>query len=266
MSPRSNARSPAAASGRAARAASARDCSVGGPSSVQRAMRLLEVVADELLVVAGEVPRPALDPLGELLVHRRPDHLRDAVVGGVPDEDVGEAVRVLLPHLGAVGLDQVLADERLQARRDARPGRGRRERRHRAPPERPADDRPALDHGALRRLEPVQAGGDQCVDRRRDRDPRQVAADAPAAVLRLQHAVVDEHPEDLLDEQRVALADGGDPGARLARQLGVADEAADQGVALGRVERAERDQGRVVLGGQPGGADLEQLGARLADA
>ena len=34
MSPRANACSPAVASGRAARAASARDCSVGGPSSV----------------------------------------------------------------------------------------------------------------------------------------------------------------------------------------------------------------------------------------
>jgi hypothetical protein len=238
---------------------------VGGAELEQRAMRLLEVVADDLLVLAREVLRVDVQPVGQALVHLRPPGLGDPAVGGVADQDVGEAEGVLPADLGAVGADELLAHERLQRARDPRPDVGRRELGDRAPPERPPDDRCALGDRALLGLQAIQAGREQRVDGGRDRDPRQVVGERPAPVELVQDAVVDQHPDGLLDEQRVALGHLGDPRPRLDGHLRAAHEAADEAVGLRLGQRREGDRRRVGLGRHPVGADVEQLRARLAD-
>ncbi len=62
----------------------------------QVAMGLLEVVAEDLLVLGCALAVHAVRPLDELLVERRARALENALVGGVADEDVVEAERVLL--------------------------------------------------------------------------------------------------------------------------------------------------------------------------
>jgi hypothetical protein len=88
-------------------------------------MRLLEVVADDLLVLAGQIRCVHLDPIGQALVHLRSHRLRNPAVGRIPDEDVGEAEGILSADLGSVGLDELLAHERLKARPDPGPDRRR---------------------------------------------------------------------------------------------------------------------------------------------
>jgi hypothetical protein len=70
------------------------------------------VVADHL--VRRVVPELRFEPRCELLVQRRPLALGDRVVRRVAYEDVPEAERVVPWQRGAVGSDQLLADERQQ--------------------------------------------------------------------------------------------------------------------------------------------------------
>ena len=61
------------------------------------AVRLLEVVAEDLLVLGrAPVAVDAVGPLDEALVKRRAGALEEALVRGVADEDVVEAVRLVL--------------------------------------------------------------------------------------------------------------------------------------------------------------------------
>ena len=92
----------------------------GRPELEQGAMRLLEVVADDLLVLPGEVARVHLDPIREPLVHLRAHRLWDPVVGSIADEDVGEAKGILAADLGTIGPDELLAHERLEGCPDPR--------------------------------------------------------------------------------------------------------------------------------------------------
>ena len=71
------------------------------------------------------------EPGGEALVQVGAGRLRQRVVGGVADQQVAEAERVLAGQVGPVGPDQPLADERGQPRRQLR------SRRVRAPARRP---------------------------------------------------------------------------------------------------------------------------------
>ena len=69
--------------------------------------RLLEVVADDL-VQLDQVARRAAQPVGEPLVQVGPGCLGQGVVGGVADQQVAEAERVLAGDNGAFGADQLL--------------------------------------------------------------------------------------------------------------------------------------------------------------
>ena len=126
-------------------------------------------------------------------------------------------------------------------------------------------DGAAFDHGALLRVEPVQTRGQQQLDRRRDREVREVVDGAPRAILESQQAVVDQHADHLLDEQRIPLRGREDPFARGARQVGVAQQVVEQRARLVAGERFEQDRGRVHLAAAPAGADLEQLGSGDTD-
>ncbi len=62
------------------------------------AKRLLEVVADDLGLLADSTARGVADPGGETLVKLRADPLRGRPVGGLLDQDVTEAKALAAPR------------------------------------------------------------------------------------------------------------------------------------------------------------------------
>ena len=169
--------------------------------------------------------------------------------------------------LGAVGPDELLAHQRLQAcRRPAGRASGG-ESSATAPHQNDAPhDRRPLDHRALLGLEPVQAGGQQRVDGRRDRDARQVAGRPPSG----RRAARTPSSTSI---RSVSSTNSGLPSATSAiraRRLGWELRAARPGPGSGRRSRSavsggSVDHGRVRLRGHPPRADLEQLRPRLAE-
>ena len=101
-------------------------------------------------------------------------------------------------ELGRDLTTNVVVDERL----DRTLGKDQADHRRRI------DDRPLV-VGKL-----VEARCQQRMDRRGDRDPAQVAGWFPATVDQAKHAGVDEHRDELLDEERVALGSGDHLGPR----------------------------------------------------
>ena len=101
------------------------------------------------------------------------------------------------------------------------------------------DARSSTSRSAL--AEPVEPRRDERVDRRRHRQRAELRGRAPAAVLARDQAVVDEHREQLLDEERIALG-GGDERARRASalELDLAEQVVDQPTARLGVERLEQ--------------------------
>ena len=128
-------------------------------------VRLLEVPADRLVVLDG-LADPALEPVGEAAVQLRARVLQQAPVGRVADQHVVEAQRRLAEEPAGVGLDQLAAPQRLEprvevadlARQQVGDGGAR---------ELPPDHRGALEHRALLRTQPLDAGGEQRLDGRR---------------------------------------------------------------------------------------------------
>ena len=106
----SRAAAPAARSSRSSRAAE-----LGA-----ELVRLLEVVADDLLV-AREVAVAGLEPVGEARVQARAQLLRHRRVGDVADEHVVEAEAVVAREERAVGAHELLAPERQQRAADPGP-------------------------------------------------------------------------------------------------------------------------------------------------
>ena len=118
--------------------------------------------------------------------------LGQRVVGGVSEQQVAEAEGVLSGKLRRVGADQVLPDERGEARRHRA---ALRERLHGAAVEDLALDRAPLQHGALSVLELVEPRGEERLQGRWDGD------------LAL---AFDGHRHHLGDEQRVSAGGVGD--------------------------------------------------------
>ena len=117
--------------------------------------------------------------------------------------------------------------------------------------EQPAFDRGALEDRALGGLEAVDAGREERGDRRGD-------------CLHTGVGIVRQHREQLLHEQRIALGRSEHPFAQLRRQIVLAEQFVDEGLRRCVVERLERHQGRVRLGG-PRRSRLEQVGPCQAD-
>ncbi len=202
-------------------------------------VRLLEVVAEDL-VELEEIPAVALEPFGEPLVQLRADGLRQRVVGRVANQHVAEAERVVTGEHGLVGTDELLPHERGQPRdHDRLLGN---ERLDGASVEHAAFDRPALEHGALGRLELVEPRGEQRLDRRRHRD---------VPVARLLH-----ERDHLLDEQRVPLGRLPDPVDQACVDVA---EAFDHRVRVFGTKRLEQHRRRVDLASRPAGAAVEEL-------
>ena len=88
-------------------------------------------------------------------------------------------------------------------------------------PEDPADDGGVLGRALLRRWQRVEAGRQHRLDRARDLDILEAAGELPLAVGEADDAPVDEHPHELLGEQRIAAGQRDDPIAHLVREVPV---------------------------------------------
>ena len=176
MSPRANARRPAAPRCSApARPTSARVL-VERPELVEVAVRLLEVIAEHLLVLADDrLADRAREPRRDLLVQRRARPLRHRLVDGVADQAAVEPERVADGERRPRRLDQLLADELAQRSCSSVARRFRRELGQRRRPELLAHDRRMLEHRELIRFEAIESRGEERLDRRRDRDRRRVS-------------------------------------------------------------------------------------------
>ena len=162
---------------------------------------LFEVVAEDL-VALDELGVVVFEPVGEALVQLGPGCLGERVVGGVADQDVAEAERVLAGERGPVGPDQLLAHQRGQPRGHLLLGRG--EGLDGAAVEELALDRAALEHAPVGSLELVEPGG-------KKRPQRRWHDDLVAGAGR--------HRDHLGHEQRVAAGGACDPLAQLGRKI-----------------------------------------------
>ena len=109
-------------------------------------------------------------------------------------------------------------------------------------------DRGALDHCPLFRLEPIDAGSEQRLDRRRN-------LELSVSALRL-------HRHELLGKERVPLRRLDDPGPGRIRQNA---ELVDEHLGLVPCERVERHQACVGLRCRPPGPELEEVGPGRAE-
>jgi hypothetical protein len=113
------------------------------------AVCLLEVVAEDLLVLPQPPRGLALQPAAKALMQLRSQFLGHGAIGGVADEDVPEAVGLLFWELRALRADEVSALERSKPPLQLRTRLLRYQFRHRPQVERLALHRGTLQHMAL---------------------------------------------------------------------------------------------------------------------
>jgi hypothetical protein len=195
-------------------------------------------------------------PFVELRAHL----FRQSCIRRIAHEAVGEGEGVLARHLRIRSAEEVAAHEPLQLSREMRPDVRRRELGDLAPQEHRSDNRGALDHDPLVGIERVEPRSQQRLDGRGQANVVQLAGRKPVPVGLRQVTLVDEHPEELLEEERVALGALGHNPVHLLGDVGRAEDVCDELARVVRGERLERDvsgssaQGGVCL------AVLEQVG------
>jgi hypothetical protein len=177
------------------------------------AIRLLEVVADDLVVPGQLRVRVSRKPCREARVQLGTEQPRHRCVRDVADQYVVEAKAVVAGEERAVRADELLAGEGEQRATEARAVL--QQRLDGSAVEEPALDRCALHHSALLGLEAVDARR----EKRLDRGWNGVRAGA---------WIVGKHGEHLLDEQRVALGGLHDPAANLLGDILFAQESVDE--------------------------------------
>src|SRR5207244_7001971 len=118
-------------------------------------VRLLEVVAENLLELRHAFARLLLEPSRVLLVQLGARLLRQRAVGGVADQDVAEPVRGLVHERARCGLHELTAPELAQHLRGAR-GRLGAQSEQRAEVEELSLDGAALEQRALAPIEAVE--------------------------------------------------------------------------------------------------------------
>ena len=120
------------------------------------------------------------------------------------------------------GMDELLAIESGEVRRAApRADSPRNEKAHGRLREQQADDGRGLDHRAFVVAQPVETGGDERLDRRRD---ARLRGGACRRAPRRDRPFVDQHRDELLDEQRIALGCGRHARADLRREPGLPEQ------------------------------------------
>lgn len=129
--------------------------------------------------------------------------LSQPLVRGVAEQLVAEPKGVFSGEYAGIGSDELLSDQALERARDPLLFGLRRQLADGTPPEDPADHGSSSQDFALVPLEPVEPCGEQRVDRGRDGELAQVCA--PLVPVTTQCAVFDQHPDDLLEEERISL-------------------------------------------------------------
>ena len=128
---------------------------------------LLQVVAEELLGLDNAVAERPLEPYGVALVEIGTRRLGESLVGGLADEGVAEAERILTRQCRRLGADQLLAHQAHQPGGHRVPALRRRERDNPAEMEHLALDRRAFEQAALLGLELLEPRSQQALDCRR---------------------------------------------------------------------------------------------------
>ena len=224
--------------------------------------RLLEVVAEDLLELDSAVAVRLVGPRDEARVQVGPRPLQDPVVRGVADHDVVETVRAVRAVLDPP--DEVLLRERRELGAYARGDVRGRQGGHGGLGEHVAHDGCGLDHRPLAPRQRVEPRREKRLDRRRNLDVGQLLGEPPRTVHLLDGALVDEHAEQLLGEQRVAFGRRHDAVEHGGVERAAAEQALDHALRVVVAERLEDDAART-LAGAPGRRLLEQLGAGRAE-
>ena len=154
--------------------------------------------------------------------------------------------------------DELAPRERLQVRGHVGLGHERLDPR---PVELLADHRRRAQDGSFVVREPVEPCRQQRLDRFRHRERIQIARQDPPVLPTTKRAVVDEHRQQLFDEQGVAAGRLRDPGPEGIRRVGSPEEGVDQPGRVGVGQRKERDAQRVGGPAAPMRPRLEQLRA-----
>src|SRR5690348_13061970 len=128
-----------------------------------------------------------------------------------------------------------------------------------------AFDGASLDDGPLVLAQPIESCGEESVDRRWNGDLRQITGWNPLAVPPCQEAVVNEHPQHLLDEQGISLGRAHDPISDVLVELGTPEEIRHQLCRFAVVQTLEKHGSGVELAAAPTRTVVEELGAREAD-
>ena len=178
--------------------------------------------------------------------------LGQAGIGDLADQDVLEPVgglardrRTRLRH------DELAAQEHVERLADLLQLRG--QLGDCAAPEDPADHGRPLQDGLLVRRQPIDPRSDQRLQG--VRDPLREFRRRPALALV-------QHPDRLLEEERIPLGLREQRRPRLGIDGPVDRERVDELLALHSVERLELDRRRAQPAAAPTGTDVEQLGAR----
>ena len=179
------------------------------------------------------------------LVELRAQPLRNSPVDDVADEQVPEEEGRLTSQDGR--LDKALVRERIERSRQsfqlARSGQGF----DRLEAEDLPLDRRALHHLPLNLVEQVEPAFDERLERRRQWKDQFVGGRDPAAVAPAQHAGVDQHGEELLEEEGIPagrldhmVARSPASPAPSFRSISAAEASAGSGSSAGRRSRHDR--------------------------
>ena len=186
-----------------------------GEVDVLRPHRLGVVVGQERRVLVAPVPRQ-LEPRGEARMKPRPSRLRQTSVGDVPGERVRDRELALADDRRARPVPHEIALlQQAKVRLDALEQLVDRTR-----PEGAADHRRRLQTRLLGRLEQVDPSGENGLHRvGHDEVARQLAT-RPVPASGLVRPLVDQRPQELLDEERVSLRSHGRRPRERTRELG----------------------------------------------
>ncbi len=197
------------------------------------------MVAEDLVVLRCAVARFLLEPVGEALVKPGAELLRDTVVCRVANQDVTYAKGALVREARRRRANVLALEEHLQGLGHAGALDFIRESEHRAAMEDLPLDRSTLERRALSARHPVESRTEQLTECWRDRELSEPGFGHPPAVVAPEQSVVDQHPYELFDEERVARSCDREPHRESGRQLGSTEQLADELTRIGIAERLQ---------------------------
>ena len=217
--------------------------SAGGPSELEGRA---PVMSQHLGVVIGSAE--AFDPLGDLGVLVRAVGACNLPVGDVTDERVREGdLGLIFDGSAPLAANEALALERMQRRR-----RGTLLATERADPEHLSDDRCIAEKIFLVRRESVETGGDDALERLRQRKL-------------LRRASLEVELRELLGVERVSTCSLEQGPLRLRHEHRAFQEATYQVCGLLVRQRGDGERRGVQLAAAPAGSTFEELGPRRRD-